>query len=98
MMINGRYYSGPTDYPSLESITKIIQLEDQQFTICPPMTVDPAKSDEATIHTEAGDIVVELFPDVAPIAVNSLYLLSRKRLVRRRYFSPGNSRFRGSGW
>ena len=76
MMINGRYYSGPTDYPSLESITKIIQLEDQQFTICPPMTVDPAKSYEATIHTEAGDIVVELFPDVAPIAVNSFIFLS----------------------
>lgn len=76
MMINGRYYSGPTDYTSLESITKIIQLEDQQFTICPPMTVDPAKSYEATIHTEAGDIVVELFPDVAPIAVNSFIFLA----------------------
>jgi cyclophilin family peptidyl-prolyl cis-trans isomerase len=76
MMINGRYYSGPTDYASLESITKIIQLEDQQFTICPPMTVDPAKSYEATIHTEAGDIVVELFPDVAPIAVNSFIFLA----------------------
>ena len=76
VMINGRYYNGPTDYWNLEAITKMIQLEDKQFTICPPMTIDPAKSYEATIHTENGDIVVELFPDVAPIAVNSFIFLA----------------------
>ncbi|MGB7095227.1 MAG: peptidylprolyl isomerase [Anaerolineales bacterium] len=54
----------------------MIQMEDKQFTICPPMTIDPAKSYEATIHTENGDIVVELFPDVAPIAVNSFIFLA----------------------
>jgi cyclophilin family peptidyl-prolyl cis-trans isomerase len=76
VMINGRYYSGPTDYWNLESITKIIKMEDQQFTICPPMTIDQTKSYEATIHTESGDIVVELYPDVAPIAVNSFIFLA----------------------
>ena len=76
VMINGRYYNGPTDYWNLEAITKMIQMEDKQFTICPPMTIDPAKSYEATIHTENGDIVVELFPDVAPIAVNSFIFLA----------------------
>lgn len=76
VMINERYYNGPTDYWNLEAITKMIQMEDKQFTICPPMTIDPAKSYEATIHTENGDIVVELFPDVAPIAVNSFIFLA----------------------
>lgn len=76
LMINGRYYSGPSDYSNLEAITKMIKLEDEQFTICPPMTVDPAKSYLATIHTEKGDIVLELFPDVAPIAVNSFIFLA----------------------
>ena len=76
VMINGRYYNGPTDYWNLEAITKMVKLEDQQFTICPPITIDPAKSYEATIHTEEGDIVVELYPDVAPIAVNSFIFLA----------------------
>lgn len=76
LMINGRYYNGPSDYWNLEAITKVIRFEDQQFTICPPMTIDPAKSYEATIQTEKGDIVVELYPDIAPIAVNSFIFLA----------------------
>lgn len=76
VMINGRYYNGPMDYWNLEAITRMVKLEDQQFTICPPMTVDPARSYEATIQTERGEIIVELFPDVAPIAVNSFIFLA----------------------
>jgi cyclophilin family peptidyl-prolyl cis-trans isomerase len=76
VMINGRYYNGPSDFWNLEAITKMIKLEDEQFTICPPMTIDQTKSYTATIETEDGDIVLELFPDVAPIAVNSFIFLS----------------------
>jgi len=76
LMINGQYYSGPSDYSNLEAITKMAKLENMQFTICPPMTVDPAKGYLATIQTENGDIVLELFPDVAPIAVNSFIFLA----------------------
>jgi cyclophilin family peptidyl-prolyl cis-trans isomerase len=76
LMVNGRYYNGPNDYFSMESITKMIMLEDEQFTICPPMTIDQTKSYTATIETENGDIVLELFPDVAPIAVNSFIFLA----------------------
>jgi cyclophilin family peptidyl-prolyl cis-trans isomerase len=76
IIINGREYNGPTDYYNLEAITRMIQLEDMQFTICPPMTIDQAKSYEATIHTEKGDVVLELYPDVAPIAVNSFIFLA----------------------
>jgi cyclophilin family peptidyl-prolyl cis-trans isomerase len=76
IMINGRYYNGPSDFWNLEAITKMIKLEDEQFTICPPMTIDQTKSYTATIEMENGDIVLELFPDVAPIAVNSFIFLS----------------------
>ena len=44
VMINGQYYNGPTDYWNLEAITKMNRLEEQQFTICPPMTIDQARS------------------------------------------------------
>lgn len=76
LMINGRYYGGPSDYWNLEAIIKMSQLEDKQFTICPPMTIDPAKQYVATVETEKGDIVLELYPDAAPIAVNSFIFLA----------------------
>lgn len=77
LLINGRYYQGPRDITSLESIIKLIQMEDRQFTECPPMTVDPKKEYTATIQTEKGDIVVRLFPDVAAMAVNSFIFLAQ---------------------
>jgi len=76
LFINGRPYEGPQDLWTLEAITKMSKLEDMQFTICPPMTIDQTKGYLATIHTENGDIVLELFPDMAPIAVNSFIFLA----------------------
>jgi cyclophilin family peptidyl-prolyl cis-trans isomerase len=52
-------------------------LEERQFTQCPPMTIDPTKQYVATLHTDKGDIVIELYADKAPIAVNSFIFLAR---------------------
>ncbi len=51
-------------------------IKDQQFSECPPMTVDPGKDYTATLHTEKGDVVLALYPDVAPMAVNSFVFLA----------------------
>lgn len=77
LLINGRYYGGPVDYYNLSAIIQMIRLEDQQFTACPPMTVDPLEQYLATLHTEKGEIVIELYADVAPMAVNSFIFLAR---------------------
>jgi cyclophilin family peptidyl-prolyl cis-trans isomerase len=76
LLINGRYYDGPRDYSSLETILQLVKLEASQFTDCPPMTIDPAKQYIATLETEKGDIVIELFADAAPLAVNSFNFLA----------------------
>jgi cyclophilin family peptidyl-prolyl cis-trans isomerase/Flp pilus assembly protein TadD/ribosomal protein L40E len=44
----------------------------------PPMVIDPAKSYQATIVTEKGDIVLELYADRAPITVNNFVFLARE--------------------
>ncbi len=71
----------PSNVPmSPENITTIIQLtrlEDRQFTECPPMAVDPTKQYIATLHTEKGDIVIELFADKTPLAVNNFIFLAQ---------------------
>ena len=77
ILVNGRYYSGPRDYWNLEAIVKMTMLEGRQFTECPPITIDSAKQYTATLKTEKGDIVLEFYPDVAPMAVNSFIFLAR---------------------
>lgn len=75
LIINGRPYGGPLDIGNLTAIVKLLQLSERQFERCPEMDVDPAKEYFATLHTEKGDIVLQLFPDIAPVAVNSFVFL-----------------------
>lgn len=51
-------------------------LADQQFSECPPLAIDPEAEYTATLHTEKGDILLALYPDVAPMAVNSFIFLA----------------------
>jgi len=44
----------------------------------PPMSIDPGKEYQTTIKTNLGDIVVQLFPKDAPIAVNNFVFLARQ--------------------
>jgi cyclophilin family peptidyl-prolyl cis-trans isomerase/protein-disulfide isomerase len=74
--INGVPYSASYDYNTLTSILKLIELDKNRYTECPPMVVDVTKTYEATITTSKGEVVVELYPDKAPLAVNSFVFLS----------------------
>ena len=42
------------------------------------MTIDPEKTYTATLKTEKGDVKLELWPKVAPKAVNNLVFLARQ--------------------
>ena len=44
----------------------------------PAMALDTSKSYEAIIHTEKGDVRIELYDDLAPMAVNNLVFLARE--------------------
>jgi cyclophilin family peptidyl-prolyl cis-trans isomerase len=78
LLIDGQIW--PQNLPmSPENIRAIVELkllEEKQFTTCPPMTIDPSRQYIATLETEKGDIVIELFPDKAPIAVNNFIFLA----------------------
>lgn len=78
LLVNGQYYGGPRDYGNLSALVKLVLLKDRQFTECPPLVIDPERQYVATIQTEKGDIRVELFTDVAPLAVNSFVFLARQ--------------------
>jgi cyclophilin family peptidyl-prolyl cis-trans isomerase len=62
---------------NISIVIKLTLIEDRQFTQCPTMAIDVTKQYVATLHTEKGDIVIELFADKAPLAVNSFIFLAR---------------------
>lgn len=78
VLLDGQFYQGPRDLESFKSILGLFQLQNRQFTYCPPMQISAKKQYNATVKTEKGDIVIQLFPDKAPMAVNSFVFLARQ--------------------
>jgi cyclophilin family peptidyl-prolyl cis-trans isomerase/protein-disulfide isomerase len=77
VLINGQIYGGPRDYNSLNDILQLLLLGKRQYESCPPLTVQRNKQYIATLHTEKGDVVIQLFADKAPVTVNSFIFLAR---------------------
>jgi cyclophilin family peptidyl-prolyl cis-trans isomerase len=77
LFINGQPYQNNMDIDSLSSFVEFFKMGEKIYKSCPPMVIDTAKQYEATLKTEVGDIVVKLYPDVAPLTVNSFVFLAR---------------------
>jgi len=78
LLVNDLPYNAPLDFGNLDTMTALLLLEKRQFSDCPPMSIDPQKQYLAILHTEKGDITLELFADQAPLAVNSFIFLAGK--------------------
>ncbi|GAB4543983.1 MAG: hypothetical protein Fur002_16770 [Anaerolineales bacterium] len=79
LLINGRLQqSYLLEYQSLADMVDLIALGQKQFGVCPPFEVETSKQYTATLHTQKGDIVLQLFPEKAPLAVNSFIFLARQ--------------------
>ena len=78
LLINGQIYSGPADYGSLNQIISLISLGARQFTNCPPMVVDLSKEYLAIMKFETGEVVIQFYPQQAPVAVNNFIFLAHK--------------------
>ena len=82
LLLNGSQF--PQDinylaYPDLEGVVKyIVELPKQQYQEAPAMQIDQAREYTATIKTDQGDIVVKLFADQAPLAVNNFIFLAKE--------------------
>ena len=78
LLLNGVPYNSGLDFSTLSAVIKLTMLQDRQYADCPPMQIDPAKEYLASIKTAKGDIVVELFADQTPLAVNNFVFLARQ--------------------
>ncbi len=71
-------YNGLADFASLDSVVRMAALTARQFSECPPWDINPLKQYLATLHTAKGDVVVQLYPEKAPLAVNNFVFLARQ--------------------
>ncbi len=77
LLVNGQIYQGAADYSSLEALLRLFDLQARQYHACPPTVIDPHNTYMAVLETEKGRVVVELYPDKAPLAVNSFVFLAQ---------------------
>jgi len=79
-VINNVFY--PTQafggFGMIESFINLLTLKDRMYTAPPPQVIDPDKDYVATIRTEHGDIVIELYADQVPVNVNSFVFLAQE--------------------
>jgi cyclophilin family peptidyl-prolyl cis-trans isomerase len=82
LLLNGSQFPQGINYlayPDLEGVVKyIVELPKKQYKAAPAMKIDKAKEYIATIRTDQGDIVVKLFADKAPLAVNNFVFLAKE--------------------
>ena len=77
ILVNGRPVSNWTS-AYLSNFIEVMKAEKDMITECPPFIIDVDKEYTAIIETEHGDLVLELYPEAAPMAVNSFVYLARE--------------------
>ncbi len=70
-------YTGLADFASLDTVVRLDAMTVRQFSACPLESIDPLKQYIITLHTAKGDVVLQLYPEKAPQAVNNFIFLAR---------------------
>jgi len=77
LFINGYPWQQSWYASTLGLVVDTMKAEAKLSFECPPFVIDPEKTYIATMETEKGKMVFELYPNVAPLAVNSFVYLSQ---------------------
>jgi cyclophilin family peptidyl-prolyl cis-trans isomerase len=64
-------------YQGLDAFIRLMELRENWYAQ-PEQVIEPDKQYTATIETEKGDIVIDLFADTAPVNVNSFAFLAQQ--------------------
>ena len=69
----------------------------KQWPKPPQMVIDPKKKYTATLHTDKGDIVIDLFADKTPKTVNNFVFLAREGFYDGTFFHRVIANFMAQG-
>jgi len=82
VVFNDRIYSD--NLPDLFSLISISQYDG--YEECPPWVINQDNAYTAILRTDVGNIEIELYPDAAPLAVNSFVFLAQEGWFDDLYF------------
>ncbi len=78
IVLNGFLFQLEPNLTNLEASIRLEILADQKYEIYPPMSLVDGALYIAHLHLPSGDVVIQLYPDYAPLAVNSFVFLARE--------------------
>ncbi len=78
LLINGQPYSGRYDLYGLDESVRFFALKARQYERQPELIIDLDRNYRAILHTERGDVTIDLFADRAPVTVNNFVFLARE--------------------
>ncbi len=78
VLINGQIVNPPFNHYTLDQTVRLIALGERQFKDCPNWVIESGKQYIATLRTAKGDVVIQLFADLAPNTVNNFVFLARQ--------------------
>jgi cyclophilin family peptidyl-prolyl cis-trans isomerase/protein-disulfide isomerase len=79
IFLNGKPYTAVSrDLPTLRTVIELELLTQRQMDTCPPLMLQENHEYIATVNTTQGEIIIKLYADQAPLAVNSFIYLSQQ--------------------
>ena len=78
IFFNGLLFRLEPNLTNFEASIRLVRLVEQQYETYPLMSLEDGMLYSATLHMQSGDIVIQLYPDIAPLAVNSFVFLARE--------------------
>jgi len=76
LLLDGEPFLLPYEPNYLEAAVRLSTLRARQFPNYPPFEIDPDATYLARLQLDSGEIVLQLYPQVAPLAVNSFVFLA----------------------
>jgi cyclophilin family peptidyl-prolyl cis-trans isomerase/protein-disulfide isomerase len=78
LLLNGEPLQdeGLANHYALSTLIRLERLKARQFSGPPPEVIDPFRAYEATVVTEKGEIVIELYAEQTPLTVNNFVFLA----------------------
>ena len=79
LVLNGQPYTTPSrDLSTLRTVIELELLSQHQFDTCPPRVITDENEYIATLLTTQGEIIIKLYAQQAPLAVNNFIYLSQQ--------------------
>ncbi len=78
LLINGEIHDNLFNFYTFDRIIALNALAERQYTSCPPNVIEPEVEYLVSLKTEKGEVIIQLYPDEAPMAVNNFLFLVRE--------------------